>query len=507
MWISFTSYFMYTGVFIMNLRRLLYFLLLLLSFSVSSASAFDFGSLIGGGGIDADSLLSSFTGSSGTTTGSDTVVNDDAARELSEAVKTEEAKAAAQSDAIRVFPSNPFGVEARGDGQVAGTATTQTFDEFARELSILVNYSHFREVVSDILAETNLCSGSSNSDPGEVLRECANETPDEFAAASNMIRYFLDWNSTEMRTYLELYRAKLISPILKERFEGRLIGHCLQDKMTADGLDTTAAIHACREPVNWGPYVSKLFYASCDSTESSDEFSYSVFVQECVLNPSVTKSIGARLTAELLPEFGITVSSSAVAFAMKPIVMSPQNAYSMIYTGIISQLNADWFNTLETQGCLASVFAPEDFDTLDADVRTSFYSVCLPTNLVSAISSLPRSDASLYRNILAQRLTVLQIIEWLNGAILITEEAQRNIFAGDRELGALVKSYPDYLRSFKEMYRDTVDLTYSTTLEDVATQVQSQIQLYQQEIGTLDANQVLVQDELSTTKAQIDRGM
>lgn len=452
--------------------------------------------------------------------------NSDEALESINEINFQEKLSQAANQNLRAYPTSPFrsGKDAVDNG--SGTVMAQAFELFTRDLSVSTNYQIFQQVVTQVLGQTGLCSAGSSIE--DQLQTCANEKPDEFATASNMIRYYLEWQSSELRTFLSLYQGKLISPILKDRIEGRLIGYCLQGRLAA-GEDTSSALSSCRDPQAWP--ISKAFYATCQDSptnlsvdgtpfaaeyiadsatgaDSSNVFDYKAFVSSCVISKSVTDSLGSSILLNYIPDFAIGVQNNGLTVVSRPSTLAPQTAYSMIYSGLLSQLSSPWFTNLETGGCLASVFAPISYGdaAFSESSRSSYYSVCIPTNLITDIASLPNSDAELFRGILAQRLAVLQVVEFLNGAILVTSEAERLLMATDREIGTLVKSYPEYLKQLKQMYMDSISLTYSTSLEDVVAQVIDLHERYAQEIASLDSAQRKIQAELAIQKAKLDTG-
>ena len=345
------------------------------------------------------------------------------------------------------------------------------------------------------LFSTRLAYASSVEDR---LRDCANNKPDEFAAVSNMIRSYFEWQSTELRTIMMYYNNKIISPILRDRVEGRLVSECLRQQLASK--DTAGAMNVCRNPENWP--VSKTFYAACSNgskDQQSNGFQYKQYVSDCILSNIVKDSVGSGLVYELLPNFSITVSKTGIVTETSPITATPATAYHMIYEQVYSQISSEWFASLITQGCLPSVFAPKEFGqmVLDKDPLVSnYYSICMPQKLVQRINALPKIDAEFFLSIIAKRIAAIQVAELLNGAVLITEETHRNLMAADREIGTLVETYPRYMAHVAQMYLDQLNLVNSKKLDDVLERIEAMFERYEKEISNLNSGNVKYTNEI-----------
>lgn len=336
------------------------------------------------------------------------------------------------------------------------------------------------------LFSTRLAYASSIEDR---LRDCANTKPDEFAAVSNMIRSYFEWQGTELRTVMMYYNNKIISPILRDRVEGRLVSECLRQQLVSK--DTAGAMNVCRNPENWP--VSKTFYAACSNgskNQQSNGFQYKQYVSDCILSNIVKDSVGSGLVYELLPNFSITVSKTGIVTETSPITATPATAYHMIYEQVYSQISSEWFASLITQGCLPSVFAPKEFGQMVIDkdpLVSNYYSICMPQKLIQRVNALPKIDAEFFLSIIAKRIAAIQVAELLNGAVLITEETHRNLMAADREIGTLVETYPRYMAHVAQMYLDQLNLVNSKKLDDVLERIEAMFERYEKEISSLNA--------------------
>lgn len=336
------------------------------------------------------------------------------------------------------------------------------------------------------LFSTRLAYASSIEDR---LRDCANTKPDEFAAVSNMIRSYFEWQGTELRTVMMYYNNKIISPILRDRVEGRLVSECLRQQLATK--DTAGAMNVCRNPENWP--VSKTFYAACSNgskNQQSNGFQYKQYVSDCILSNIVKDSVGSGLVYELLPNFSITVSKTGIVTETSPITATPATAYHMIYEQVYSQISSEWFASLITQGCLPSVFAPKEFGQMVIDkdpLVSNYYSICMPQKLIQRVNALPKIDAEFFLSIIAKRIAAIQVAELLNGAVLITEETHRNLMAADREIGTLVETYPRYMAHVAQMYLDQLNLVNSKKLDDVLERIEAMFERYEKEISRLNA--------------------
>lgn len=345
------------------------------------------------------------------------------------------------------------------------------------------------------LFSTRLAYASSIEDR---LRDCANTKPDEFAAVSNMIRSYFEWQSTELRTVMMYYNNKIISPILRDRVEGRLVSECLRQQLATK--DTAGAMNVCRNPENWP--VSKTFYAACSNgskNQQSNGFQYKQYVSDCILSNIVKDSVGSGLVYELLPNFSINVSKTGIVTETSPITATPATAYHMIYEQVYSQISSEWFASLITQGCLPSVFAPKEFGqmVLDKDPQVAnFYSICMPQKLIQRVNALPKIDAEFFLSVIAKRIAAIQVAELLNGAVLITEETHRNLMIADREIGTLVETYPRYMAHVAQMYLDQLNLVNSKKLDDVLERIEAMFERYEKEIENLNDGNVKYTTEI-----------
>lgn len=316
------------------------------------------------------------------------------------------------------------------------------------------------------------------------LKDCANNKPDEFATVSNMIRTYFEWQNTELHTVSQYYTNKLTSPILRDRIEGRLVAACLREQL-ADN-DSAAAYNYCRKPANWK--VEKTFYASCSNsasgTQNGNAFDYKQYTKDCVVSNVVKDSLGAQLYLDMIPNFKISVDSSGVTFRSEPYTETPASMFHLIYEQTYAYLTSSWFQNFATQGCIPSVYAPKDFaDKVQAKDGTAanYYSVCLPQQLMESINALPAIDQKFFNSVIAKRIAMIQVIELLNGGVLIAEETHRNLMAADREVGTLVDSFPRYMSAVQKLYKDQIDLVHSKKLDDVLEKISDLMSKYQDE--------------------------
>lgn len=344
----------------------------------------------------------------------------------------------------------------------------------------------------NIIASTRSLYGVSTAHAGVIedkLKDCANNKPDEFAAVSNMIRSYFEWQNTELRTVMQYYQNKIISPVLRDRIEGRLVNECLRQNLVDN--DTASAMNICRSPMNWP--VQKTFYSTCangSKNNTSSSFQYKQYVSDCILSNIVKDSVGSGLVYELLPNFSIKVSPAGVVTETSPITATPATAYHMIYEQVYSQISSEWFASLITQGCLPSVFAPKEFGdmVLAKDPKAAnYYSICLPQKLIQRVNALPKIDAEFFFSVIAKRIAAIQVAELLNGAVLITEETHRNLMAADREIGTLVETYPRYMDQVAKMYLDQLNLVNSKKLDDVLERIETIFEKYEKEITNLNS--------------------
>jgi hypothetical protein len=372
-------------------------------------------------------------------------------------------------------------------------SSTSEFQSFQREMTVSSSYELFSSTAEKVLIETGLCTSGSGLEG--KLQDCANTAPDEFATVSNLIRYYLSWQSTELDAILGIYKSKLISPLYSERLEGRLVMNCIQDALQTN--DVANAIEYCRDPADGHWDLSTIFEVACGTSDTGDStssvtneiygdsssavFDYRGYISNCMMNSDAMNSAGHEFVAALVPNFTIEITQTGVEITMAPPYVNPAEAYSTSVERIYSFL----YNTDEdsngdvvgigylvtTEGCIPGFFAPDDFGE-DEDVMESgiYYSICIPGQLVSllqdAVSREPQ-DAQFQAAILAKRLAVLDVLEGLNGAALVAQETYRVLNATDSELGRLAKPSADLTKELARVYREAVEMTYSSSLEDV----------------------------------------
>ena len=397
---------------------------------------------------------------------------------------------------LQLFPTSPF-----SNGKLVNR---QDFDAMTREFSARGQYPMFKQAATEVLNQTGLCSGGSGLEGR--LRDCANRKPDEFATVSNMIRSYFEWQNSELRTVLQLYQGKLTSPILKDRLEARLVSQCLRDQMASK--DTTAALQACKSPAAWKPYVNRLFYATCStSSTSTGSFHYKSYLKDCVFSSVVKKSLGTDLVLQLMPDFKIDVDQTGVTLTTEPMTAAPGGAYYMIYQSVYNFMSTESFSRLATNGCLPSIFIDStSLASASAGQLPNYYSVCIPQGIVQKLTALPKIDSDFFKSIIARRIATIQMLEMINGGVLIAEEAQRNIMASDREIGQLVGSYPQYLGEFSKMYKDSIDLTYGRKLDDVLEQIDELFDNYQTEINQYETSSAKISREVAQMKSRQKSG-
>ena len=336
----------------------------------------------------------------------------------------------------------------------------------------------------------------------DILKDCANNKPDEFATVSNMLRTYFEWQSSELRTVSGYYQNKITSPILRDRIEGRLVQECLRQQLVTK--DTAAAMDYCRKPTNWP--VEKTFYAQCSNGSTAadnSQFDYKDYVKSCILSNVVKESLGANLYFDMIPNFAIAVDKTGVTFRSTPFTETPASVYHLIYDQTYTQLSSSWFQNFATQGCIPSVFAPSDFAdkviAKDPSI-TNYYSICLPQKMLESLNGLPKVDREFFNSVLAKRIAMIQVIELLNGSTMIAEETHRNLMAADREVGTLVESFPRYMSSLEKMYKDQVDLVHSKKLDDVLDKIESLMSKYTDEASSSQQGQTDTIDELVRMK-------
>lgn len=395
---------------------------------------------------------------------------------------------------LNLFPTSPF-----KDGSIG---QQQSFEMLQRDLDVGKNYALFTQAAAKVLSVSGLCAGSGSVEAR--LQSCANDRPDQFATVSNMMRSYFDWQNAETRTIAMYYQNKIFSPLLRDRIEARLVQDCLRRSL-AQG-DSMAAYNICRDPQNWD--VTNAFYGSCSASASSASgtFQYKKYLNDCVISNVVKKSLGSMLVHEILPDFKIAVTSAGVEITAMPMNSTPQNAYNAIYELVYSELSSEWFNKMTTNGCLPSIFAPVDFNA-DPSKRGNYYSLCLPKNIVEQLSSLPTINASHFRSIIAKRIAHLQTVEMLNGASLITQTAQASLMAADRELGALVESYPVITSKYTQAYLDQIDLTFAKKLDDVLEEILKLFDSYNKDITGFSRASVKISNDLAEFKDSRDKGI
>lgn len=383
---------------------------------------------------------------------------------------------------LQTYQTSPF-VTSGGSSQAGYIEHKQSFEELARDLSISKNYTLFQKAALDVLNASGMCS-SGGSSIEDHLKDCANNKPDEFATVSNMIRTYFEWQNTELHTVSQYYTNKLTSPILRDRIEGRLVAACLREQL-ADN-DSAAAYNYCRKPANWK--VEKTFYASCSNsasgTQNGNAFDYKQYTKDCVISNVVKDSLGAQLYLDMIPNFKISVDSSGVTFRSEPYTETPASMFHLIYEQTYAYLTSSWFQNFATQGCIPSVYAPKDFaDKVQAKDGTAanYYSVCLPQQLMESINALPAIDQKFFNSVIAKRIAMIQVIELLNGGVLIAEETHRNLMAADREVGTLVDSFPRYMSAVQKLYKDQIDLVHSKKLDDILEKISDLMSKYQDE--------------------------
>lgn len=389
---------------------------------------------------------------------------------------------------IQLFPTSPF---------KQGTMTSeQKFDQLMRDTTVTGNWEFFQKASEEIVKKTGMCQGGTGT-IDEQLKQCAQTRPEEFGQVSNAIRSYFEWQNTELRTVRELYRDKITSPLMRDRVEARLVNECMRTQMAK--MDTANAINVCRDPKNWP--VEKTFYAGCQGTGgSASTFDYKEYMSKCVIGNTVKSSLGAALAFSMVPNFKIQVTNEGITTTTTPLTDVPSTAYHAIYELVYSYISSGWFNQMATKGCLPSIFAPENFGSMSPDERAKYYSVCIPQTIVQKVSALPQVDADFFRSIIARRIAMIQTVEMLNGALMISEEAYGNLNSNDREIGLLAEGNVRLLQKFVDAYNRSIDLTFGKKLDDVLEQINDLFGKYDKEIGEVDRGTKAFQGEMAEMK-------
>jgi len=355
------------------------------------------------------------------------------------------------------------------------TTHRMRYDTFKRDMTTQSNYRLFLETAREVLQQTGKCQfGSSVED---ALQSCANEKPDEFATVTNLIRYYIDWSQGERQTVLDLFKAQLGSPLLHERLEARLVLGCVKREMQT--RDTLAAINVCKDSGGWD--LSTVMSVPCKDPRFStrDEFDYDAFITQCVVTDAVNTSKGTEISKMVLPDFNIRLLADSVEVNLAPPAVQPAVVYEALVQARKPEILSAWFLNLETQGCMSSVFAPSNFSSLTATEREPFYSTCLPTALVQKLGQLPAEDSKFYAELIARRLAIIDMMEALNGAVMIATQSYNVVNATDREVGKLLEPIPAFSQALAKSYKDTVDLSMSSTFEDVIEAIDETVAAYQ----------------------------
>ncbi len=369
------------------------------------------------------------------------------------------------------------------------TTYRKQYKTFKREMTTRTNYQLFIETAREVLEETGMCQFGQ---PVELsLQSCANNLPDEFATVTNMIRYYIDWSQGEQQTVLDLFKSQLGSPLLHERLEARLVLGCVKREMQT--RDTMGAINECKSSAGWD--LSEVMSVPCKDQmfSTQDRFDYDDFMTQCVLTDKVNQSKGADISKMVLPDFTIQLLTDSVEVKLAPPAVQPSVVYAALVKARKQEILSSWFLNLETQGCMSSVFAPSNFGSLEANERKAFYSTCLPTALVQKLGQLPAEDSKFYAELIARRLAILDMMEALNGAVMIATESYNIVNATDHEVGKLLEPIPAFSRALAKSYKDTIDLAMSSTFEDVIEAINETVAAYM----TADAVREEVTDQLA----------
>lgn len=370
----------------------------------------------------------------------------------------------------------------------------QSFNDVRKSYDPKRDSASFETTAESVLAETGLCTGA-----GTIairLKDCANTRPDEFVAVANYLREYFSWKDVEIRTITNLYSDMWDSPVLRDRIQARLMHSCLKNRLD-DEHDSARSIESCRQATSWD--LRELFAgvndAACmEGTVTSgvqqSTFSYKTFVQNCVVSPSVAHdSPGVRLAVDLLPSTMLNVvvgkGGGVVTFAMKPAQLNGSLLYSTLLYRLIGDserpgiLHSDWFLSGSTAGYIPSVFAPTNFDpTLTSSQQ--FMSIRIPPAVILKIASLPSADRDFYLGMIARKVTLIHSMEVLQGAQMIADVAMSVLEFNDRELGSLGKAADSYITKQRDGYADILDMSLSTTLEDILRDAEQLFVAYQE---------------------------
>lgn len=282
--------------------------------------------------------------------------------------------------------------------------------------------------INNIIEKTGLCTGAGDAslglmDPGPTsvsdpaagrLHHCARYHPDQFSALSNMIGPYMEWRQSETNNILKIYLAKLDSPKLVDRIEGRLMMNCIKSQYgTVDGQAATAsnadeamdiglALSACSNPQNWN--VNTIFASttgpSCngqnvfvteDKAQNSKNTNYlftlpnfvtkCLFTEEKILQRDTAGNGGVGMSASFIPygtllaldmspyiELGVSTNADGAAVVIKsyPMSVSVDRLYDTLFLRAYNIISTEWFANAVSGGWFPSPFAPSDIWTKNA---------------------------------------------------------------------------------------------------------------------------------------------
>ena len=403
------------------------------------------------------------------------------------------------------------------------------FNPNSKDGSALMSVLNHR--ITDVLDRTHLCDGTddagvaSKSGSGfgtdtfdnafERLKYCARFHPDEFSAASNIIQPYIEWRQSEVQGIMSMYEAKLNSPNMADRIEGRYIVSCVMKHYgevrddtgnsgsgeTAERRDISTALSYCADPKNWDftDMFPKLDMASCmdqssasgtpNSTTNTNNdpnllyvFDSHEFLSNCVANKYTAivdsnekLSEGLQVAIGMLPYTRFEIykkedgnkTYAEIKVKTYPMAMSAQQLYDTLY------LRNESILMKNSNGCIPSPFIPKDvFEeavnnaSSEADWK-KYCSILIPAGVTEKIKETGAEMAPFFWSRVAKKVAQIQTLELLNGSTLVAQEGYRILNASDNELGFLTAGTAEIMRIATQTYKSSIDLAISTKLEDV----------------------------------------
>ena len=389
----------------------------------------------------------------------------------------------------------------------------------------------YEPLLHHTLDKLNLCMGSAdpgivprklnNATLSTRMTDCANYAPLEYTTAINIFENLIAWRSKESKAMMDMLLSKLRSNALKDRIYSRLLLQCLNNQLQNNGTtgetsyegvnaglvhsgsdsmmpDLALVLTACSNPENWD--FTKTFtmpdLSTCSSsfkpstaegftTESSNTefaFDFSVFIRGCIVNEHTTPvdskgdiPFGDDVALGLIPYTKLLLNRedqvTSVRLRTYPMSYSPNEVYEALYRRAYNLISSESFLQMKTRGCIPSPFAPRDFDELVEKENSGWERYCsiwVPPRVVQVLGdSELQDDAQFFWSLLAKRIAVIQSMEILKGAELITKEAQRFFRSADRDISSIIDPSVQYIEDASKLYLDSVDMSYSTKLEDL----------------------------------------